>query len=115
MSILDDIKSVTKTIQQIDNIELYQKILGLQADIMGLIEENNLLKNENNSLKEKLRVKGSLKFEQNRYWIENSDGTKDGPFCSKCWDVDNKLVRLTFYGHSEYLECANCKRYIKNP
>lgn len=84
MGILDEVKSLAKTIQQIDNIELYQKILNLQADIMKVLEENNRLKEENRSLKEKFKIKKSLKFENDSYWIKNKDGSKEGPFCSKC-------------------------------
>ncbi len=113
MSIIDDVKSVAKTIQQIDNIELYQKILNLQAEILALVEENNDLKKEVNSLKEKLRVRESLLFEQDAYWIKKSDNKRDGPFCSKCWDTQQQLVRLIFCGNREYSRCPTCAIAIK--
>jgi len=111
MSIIDDIKSVTKTIQQADNIELYQKILDVQAGALEVVEENNKLRDENRELKEKLKVKENLKYERNSYWIEAGD-KKDGPFCSRCWDVDKNLVRLHPCGNPAYYDYPNCKASV---
>ncbi|HBA38453.1 MAG: hypothetical protein A2W73_07420 [Deltaproteobacteria bacterium RIFCSPLOWO2_12_55_13] len=46
MSIIDDVKSVAQLIQQIDNVELYRKILDLQGEVMGLVQENSELRKE---------------------------------------------------------------------
>lgn len=113
MSILDDVKSLAKTIQQIDNIELYRKILDLQGEILDLVEENKKLKNEIGLLEEKFRIKESLEFKLDTYWIKKAVGVEDGPFCSKCWDTQQQLVRLIFCGNPQYSECPNCKRPIK--
>ncbi len=113
MGILDEVKSLVKTVQQIDNIELYKKILDLQAHIMELLEENRRLKGDVDSLREKLRVKESLKFERDAYWIEPLDGQKDGPFCCKCWDTNQLLVRMIFCGDPAYSECPSCKIAIQ--
>jgi len=93
VSIIDDIKSIAKTIQQVDNIELYQKILNVEAEALEVIEDNSKLRDENRELKEKLKIKENLKYENNAYWLE-SESKKDGPFCSCCWDVDKNLVRI---------------------
>ena len=47
MSIIDNIKSITTTIRQIDNIELYRRILDLQAEIINVVSENQELRQEN--------------------------------------------------------------------
>ena len=108
MSIIDDIKSIAKTIQQADNIELYQKILNVQGEALEVVEQNNKLRDENRELKEKLKIKENLKHERNSYWLE-SDGKNDGPFCSRCCDVDKNLVRLHPCGNPAYYDCPNCK------
>lgn len=108
MSIIDDVKSVAKLIQQIDNVELYRKILDLQGEVMGLVQENSELRKEMAALKEHLRVTESLKFERNVYWNEKPDGTKEGPFCSKCWDKEKLLVRMTTMGNPQYHRCPAC-------
>lgn len=113
IGILDEVKSVAKTIQKINNIELYQKILNLQGDIMQLLEENSTLKTENSSLKHKLSIKESLKFENDVYWMEKSKGVKEGPFCSCCWDTKQQLVRMLVCGNPDYSNCPICKVAIK--
>ncbi len=115
MGILDEIKSVAKTIQQIDNIDLYRKILDLQAEVMNLLEENGNLKTEVASLKDKLRIKESLVFQQDAYWQKASDGNKYGPFCTKCWDTEQILVRMLDDPLSRLPcnKCPNCKTVIK--
>jgi len=44
LSIIDDVESVAKTVQQIDNIDLYRQILDLQGEIMEMVEENRDVK-----------------------------------------------------------------------
>ena len=89
-------------------IELYRKILDLQGEAMELVEENSGLKKEIESVKEKLQLKESLKFERNAYWTDGAGG-KDGPFCSKCWDVEKLLVRMLSTSDPGYVECPKCK------
>lgn len=44
-----------------------------------------------------------------KYWVDNPNGTKDGPFCTRCWDVDKKRVRIVQWS-SDYLpNCPECK------
>ena len=105
MGIIDDVKSVTKVIQQIDNVELYRQILDLQAEIMNLVDENR-------NLKETLKTKESLVFEHNAYWKKAQDGTRsDGPFCSRCWDKENQPVRMLVID-SRWHECPSCKEPV---
>lgn len=98
MGLLDNAKEAVQLVQKIDNIELYRKILDLQADALKMVEENATLKNQIKSLEEKLKIKDSLTFENNDYWIKREDGSKDGPFCTHCWDREQKLVRLNLRG-----------------
>lgn len=115
MRILDEIKSVAKTIQQIDNIDLYRQILNLQADVMDLLQEKNNLKIEVASLKEKLRIRESLVFKNDSYWQEKPEGLRDGPFCSNCWDTNQILVRMIDDAHAllPCYKCPSCKTIIR--
>ncbi|HWR59398.1 MAG TPA: hypothetical protein VN328_10970 [Thermodesulfovibrionales bacterium] len=126
MGILEEVKSVAKTIQQIDNIDLYKRILDLQAHIMTLVEENNGLKTELRELKEKFKVKEKLLFGNNAYWLKRKDGSNEGPFCSNCWDVKQVFVRMltankstlemkgfqAYRGKVPIFKCQNCGSMI---
>lgn len=109
MSIIEDAKSVVKLVQQIDNIELYGKILDLQGQIFELVDQNRKLKVDIDSLQEKLKTKAALKFEHNAYWKILQDGSREGPFCSRCWDVASNVVRMLQEPGSQYHECPNCR------
>jgi len=107
MAILDEIKSAAGIINKIGNMELYQKILDIQAQAMDLMERNVGLQKENFELKKDLEISKKLMHERDAYWI-SEDGKKDGPFCTRCWDAEKKLVRLHKTGNPVYSKCPNC-------
>jgi regulator of replication initiation timing len=64
MSILDNAKGIASAIQKINNPDLCKRVLALYSDIVGLVEENIHLRDENHELKEKIRLKGVMKFQE---------------------------------------------------
>ncbi|RFB14712.1 hypothetical protein DZB84_14800 [Bacillus sp. HNG] len=109
MSLIGDIKSIAEVVQKADNIELYGKILNLQAEAMDMTQKLNELKEENKALKEKLETKGKLTFKNQMYFLDEDSE----PFCSSCWDVKSKLVRLHGDGES-WFQCPSCKTVVNN-
>lgn len=102
MGILDTVKDVAVLIQKADNIELVKQVLALQIQAQDLVEENRLLKS-------KLATREALAFRKNAYWL-----AEDGPFCSKCWDADAKLVRL--HVRVDHVpRCPNCGGHAIDP
>jgi hypothetical protein len=101
MGILDNAKQVAKAVEEIHNLELYQRVLGLHSDIIELVEENNHLRGEIAELKRQHEIKGKLRVVNDPshvYYLYNAQGQKeDGPFCTVCWDIDSKLVRPFSY------------------
>jgi len=73
-------------------------MLEMQGKILELSEENK-------ELKEKLEIKGKITLKNNFYYIEN-----DGPFCTRCRDVEKKLVRAHPKGN--YAKCPECETYL---
>lgn len=76
-------------------IEAQEKIMDLREMVVDLRDQCVDLREENTLLKAKLAEKGSVFFEGGVYWIRKGDGSKDGPFCSPCYDNNGKLIRLT--------------------
>lgn len=108
MNIFDKLKSIGKILQEVGKIEQNQQILEAQKELLEIQKKIQNLERENAELKEKLKIKESLIYENNAYWIIK-DSKKDGPFCSRCWDVDKNLVRLhQGYNPGSY-DCPNCK------
>lgn len=100
--ITDNVKAITEIADAIKNVELRSLILDLKEQVLELREENLLLKEELSK-----RVDYNMVFENNSYWIKNEDGTKDGPFCSACWDNNKKAVRMK-NGQGTY-SCPVCQ------
>jgi hypothetical protein len=95
VGILETAKDVITLVQKADNLELVKQVLALQSDIMKMMDENRILKEENRALNAQLHIKQKLVFRNNRYWLPKEDGTEHGPFCSACHDSDGKLIRMT--------------------
>jgi len=109
MGIFEDLKSIGKVLQEAGKIDLYQKIREIQEKLSEYQKKIQNLEEENKELKEKLKIKENLIFENNVYWLKRENGNKDGPFCTRCWDKDNKLIRLYSSSHEDlYGRCLEC-------
>jgi hypothetical protein len=80
------------------------------ADIKNAVVEKDEAINE---LSEKLKIKGQVSYEAPFYWLSD-EGKKDGPFCQKCYDTDQKLIRLQGRGNDIW-PCFNCKSVFYGP
>lgn len=114
MGIIENAKDAIKIVQKIDNIELYRKILDLQSEAMELIEQLKQKDETISKLNTALVLKGKMICESSAYYIVDKEGGKiDGPFCTKCFDVDHvtcRLVPITTPGQGrEHVQCPNCK------
>jgi hypothetical protein len=116
VGILDNAKQVAKAVEEIHNLELYQRVLGLHSDIIELVEENNRLRAENSELKKQREIAGKLRVANDSdlvYYLYDGERREDGPFCTVCWDVDKRLVRATAYMHHGKQEhfCEYCRSH----
>jgi len=114
MNIVDNAKEIAKLVKKYNDQELYEKIADLRDQILELREDlhkaqtdNHKLKKEVSTLEMKLEEKGNVQYEKPSYWVVEGD-SKDGPFCQKCYDADNKLVRLQD-GKDDFWICRECK------
>lgn len=85
----------------------------IREELIKIQDENQNLKAKIKSLEEKLKIKGKLTYEKSYYWI-NDDGTKSGPFCQRCYDVNGNLVHLQG-GNNDAWHCCECKASFYGP
>ncbi|HAN10104.1 MAG TPA: hypothetical protein DCP90_05785 [Clostridiales bacterium] len=115
MGLIGDIKDAASIVQKADNIELYQKILDIQASALELQEENINLKNKVRELEKRKNIEDSLEFRENAYYKKLEDNKEDGPFCSACWDKDKRLTRMHSINDGTVVKFAcsvcNCRVY----
>jgi hypothetical protein len=93
MSLLDTAKEVYELAKKGMTIEFQEKVMELREQALELQEENLQLRTRLRELEVKVEVKDSLVFRESMYF-RVKDGKEDGPFCSKCYDDDGKVVRL---------------------
>jgi transposase-like protein len=108
MSILDNAKEVAKAVHEINNLELYQRVLNLHSDIIALVEENNRLRDENKDLTKTISLKQAMKFKKPFYY-QDGDQT---PYCPSCWESKTTAVHVTFGYNAEEesrWDCPSCK------
>lgn len=108
MGLLDTVKDVAVMVQKADNIQLNQKILELQAQVMDVLDENYRLKEEARRLRDAAAFKGTLVFKGGHY-VRQVDGVEEA-YCSGCWDADGKAIRLQHQGEGWGLWCPGCER-----
>ncbi|MEW6688059.1 MAG: hypothetical protein AB1452_03100 [Pseudomonadota bacterium] len=104
---LPNYKDIIELIKKGATVEAQEKIMELRETALGLQEENLGLREKVRQLEDGLKIKQQLKFERTAYWLIDGQ-TKDGPFCQRCYDVDQKLVRLQDYDGSWF--CVACKQ-----
>src|ERR1700674_418409 len=92
MGILDNAKEVAKAVEEIHNLELYQRVLNLHSDIIELVEENNRLRDENKELAKTVALKQKMNFKE-PFFYQDGDQT---PFCPACWEGKDKPIHVTF-------------------
>lgn len=109
MGILETLKDFVTVVQKADNIDLMKGLLEVQTQTDALLEESLRVKAENAQLREQLATRDRLQFKRNAYWMDDA-----GPFCSKCWDSEAKLVRLHVL-RSKTPWCPACKTYAHDP
>lgn len=107
MSFLDSFKAFVSYVMEFqipgstEEIKHETSLLELQ----GFVRE---LEQENEALKKRQGAKGSILNDNGAYFFETSDGREE-PFCSSCWDLDCKLVRLHI-GDDGVATCPQCKK-----
>jgi|SRR3989338_3182982 len=111
MAIFDELKSVAKTLREADKIPQYEQILAVQEKLLEMQKRIMDIEEENRALKNQLNIKSKLVYERGSYWIKE-DNISEGPFCSRCWDVTNKLVRTRQLPSGNFL-CKECKSYAQ--
>ena len=61
------------------------------------------------SLENQLKLNNDLVYEAPFYWINNIENDREGPFCQKCYDENQKLIRLQAIENNDVWDCFSCR------
>ncbi|MEI7749782.1 MAG: hypothetical protein WCJ25_02160 [Candidatus Moraniibacteriota bacterium] len=109
MDIIEGLKNTASALRKADKIPEFQLILDVQQELLKQQKRISDLETENKKLREKLELKGKVKFERNAYWIVEEGKEDDGPFCSCCFDDERKLIRMMPGWSESSRVCPKCK------
>jgi hypothetical protein len=104
-------KEIIDLIKKGSTFEAQEKIAQLKEEILSLREKNHELQDKVQELKTLLEQKGKLHWDGVIYWLEDEkNNKKEGPFCQRCYDTEQILVRLQQAEvSSRYWICLECK------
>ena len=108
MEVVKMFKEVINFAQKSNDIDMIQKIISAQQDMLELQEENRLLKEENTRLKSKKNIKNKIERYKNINVITLKGDEQKIKYCSNCWDNNEKLVQLRVIDGDRYV-CNTCK------
>ena len=106
MGLFEGVKDVAGIVQKIGNIELYQKILDIEAQALDLQDELAKLKSENRELKEQKNISDKIK-RHNFLYLTLNDDPQELSYCTHCWDSQQKLIQLETCQNNKYY-CPHC-------
>lgn len=114
MGLIEDIKDVAGIVSKAGNMDLYRKILDLQAEALDLSEKLREKDKKIEQLEEAFALKGKLKLLRHAYYVIDDGGNLiDGPFCTKCYDVDKVTCRIIPMGAGQ-VQCQRCRLPFRN-
>lgn len=90
MTIFDTLKDLAGLAQKAGSMDLYRQAVELMQQVTEQQQQITLLNDKVNSLTEQLRLRDEMTFRDNAYWKLDSTG----PFCSRCFEADVKVIRL---------------------
>jgi hypothetical protein len=93
MNAVELVKDLVKVGQNLQDIELFKKIVALQGEVFELDAANRELKKRVAELEEAAALRAKLTFEKNLYWLKDGNNI-EGPFCTRCYDKESAVRRM---------------------
>lgn len=106
---LPSYKEIVDLIKKGATFEAQEQIMALREAAIELQEENLALRERVKVLEEQQKIKAQAEFDGSVYWLVEG-ANRMGPFCQRCLDVDQKLVRLQDWDEDVWV-CHACKMH----
>ncbi len=108
MGIVDSIRILATTVRKYKDPDLLEQVINLQTNVLELQDRVRVLEEENALLRKRVTIQGTLVINDGVYFEDTPSGNFLGPYCTRCWDVTSKLVRLMVL-EDGYATCPECK------
>ena len=111
------IKDSSSSLEEAELKLKFADLIGTLADAkMQIAEIQDLLissEEENKKLQRQLLLEKKMDYEAPYYWKNLDDGSKDGPYCQKCFDEHQKIIRLQDKKNGTW-HCLSCSSTVKD-
>ena len=106
MNFYDAFKEIIGIVQKMGNVDLTQKLFGIQQQAFELQEENYRLRTQIRQMEENLRTESEIERHPQPYITFIGDKNQI-PYCATCWEVSNRKIQMT-YERFDRLLCPSC-------
>ena len=89
-------------------VDLHAQLLEFSEKLREKEELIHKLEKEVRSLREASDLKAQVEPRNEMYYVRQDDRSEDGPFCTRCYDTEGKLIRLQVADYDQPM-CPKCK------
>ena len=124
MGLYEALKDAVSIAQKAGNIELTRGLIDAQQQALDLLnavrekdDEIRQFKDEISRLKSSMQIAGDVVEHEGWYFLSGEDESwKWPPVCSRCWEVDVRLVHLHWVSQftRDGVRCPQCKSLFGN-
>ncbi len=93
MGAVEYFKAAYDLARKAQNVELQGQLMEAREEFNALKEEAIALRERVAELERERELRQATTYKEPSYFVTKRDGTEDGPFCQKCYDADQKLIR----------------------
>lgn len=118
MELIDNIKALVEATKKLKDRKIMELVINVETSLLEfqsefdqLRERTANLEKENEALKMQKEISRHLSYELGVYF-NTMHGEREGPFCTRCWDADYKLVRLAVQ-KSGIAQCPECRSFFE--
>ena len=111
----DAIKDALDVATRLKDAELWQRLIAVQMEGVRLAEENSKLRQDLIDLRKQVQSRQEMAFRDNVYWRCTTEGKSEGPYCPKCFDGNNKFIRMTDQQGDSFWRCTVCEFPMVKP
>lgn len=111
MDVIKTLKDIVVFAQKSNDIEITQKLISIQQEVIDMEEQIYNLKSENRKLREQINENDEVERYRNIPLITLKNDCPKILYCGNCFGAENKLIQLQVIDN-ESCYCRNCKDYF---
>ena len=111
MDVIKTLKDIVVFAQKSNDIEITQKLISIQQEVIDMEEQIYNLKSENRKLREQINENDEVERYRNIPLITLKKDCPKILYCGNCFGAENKFIQLQVIDN-ESCYCRNCKDYF---